>query len=295
MPYFSFHGGHSGEFCRHAYGTLEQTVVAAVAAGFTHLGLSEHAPRFREQDLYPEEKDLTPADLQAHFEAYVQRARELQQEYAGRLEILVGFETETVPPTEWTRRMRDVSRSGFDYFVGSVHSVGEHWIDFAPEATAAAAREAGGVEELQRAYFQQVTRLIDELRPPVVGHLDLIRKFDGQSPQFGPDVWPEIDRALEAAVAHGCVLEVNAAPARRGFGPVYPIPAILQRARHMGVRVTLGDDSHAPQDVGVGLDRCLLAIASAGFSKVAYLTRRSGVATWEEAALNDLEPRRPLP
>lgn len=192
--------------------------------------------------------------------------------------------------------MRQIVRSGqFDYFVGSVHSVGDHWIDFSPEATAAAAREAGGIEELQRAYFQRVTQLIDELRPPVVGHLDLIRKFDGRDPQFGPDVWPDIDRALEAAAAHGCVLEVNAAPARRGFGPVYPIPAILQRARHMGVRVTLGDDSHDPAEVGVGLDACLAALAAAGYTRLAYLTRRNHAVVWQDVALHDVQPRRPQP
>lgn len=53
MP-FSHHS-HSGEFCRHAKGSLSSVVAAAVAKGFKTYGLSEHMPRSRKEDLYPEE------------------------------------------------------------------------------------------------------------------------------------------------------------------------------------------------------------------------------------------------
>jgi histidinol-phosphatase (PHP family) len=59
------------------------------------------------------------------------------------------------------------------------------------------------------------------------------------------------------------------------MGPVYPIPWILERARAIGVPVTLGDDSHGPADVGVGLDACIRAIAAAGYREVHYLTKET--------------------
>jgi len=49
------HHSHSGQFCAHAKGTLEEVVQAAIKKGFTTFGLSEHVPRYRDQDLYPEE------------------------------------------------------------------------------------------------------------------------------------------------------------------------------------------------------------------------------------------------
>lgn len=49
------HHSHSGQFCRHAKDNLEDVVKEAVRQGFTTFGLSEHAPRYREQDLFPEE------------------------------------------------------------------------------------------------------------------------------------------------------------------------------------------------------------------------------------------------
>lgn len=53
MP-FSHHS-HSGQFCRHASGTLEEVVLEAIRQGFEVYGLSEHVPRYRLEDLYPEE------------------------------------------------------------------------------------------------------------------------------------------------------------------------------------------------------------------------------------------------
>lgn len=53
MPYS--HHSHSGQFCRHAYGTLEAVVLEAIRQKFAVYALTEHVPRYRKQDLYPEE------------------------------------------------------------------------------------------------------------------------------------------------------------------------------------------------------------------------------------------------
>ena len=46
---------HSGQYCQHAYGELEQVIQKAIDLGFVCFGLSEHMPRSLEKDLYPEE------------------------------------------------------------------------------------------------------------------------------------------------------------------------------------------------------------------------------------------------
>jgi histidinol-phosphatase (PHP family) len=53
MP-FSHHS-HSGQFCQHATGMLEEIVQEAIKKKFIVYGLSEHSPRYRVEDLYPEE------------------------------------------------------------------------------------------------------------------------------------------------------------------------------------------------------------------------------------------------
>ncbi|MEY4578201.1 MAG: hypothetical protein RL701_2904 [Pseudomonadota bacterium] len=291
MPWFSFHGGHSGQFCRHARGELVHVVQRALELGFTHYGLSEHSPRDRKEDLLVGEEDLTPDDLAQTFDAYVAHARVLREQFAGRLDLLVGFETERLPPGRWVERMNGLrQRYAPDYIVGSVHDVDGAVIDYSPEQTRAVADSVGGTEQLQLRYFDAVADLVTALRPEVVGHIDLIRKFDGPNPAFSPVVHRRIDVALEAVRAVNGVLEVNCAPHRRGLGPVYPLVGILERARSMGIRVTLGDDGHGAHDVGVGLEASLKAITEAGYREVSYLAKPRGQVQWQHAALEDVKP-----
>lgn len=277
MPWFSYHGGHSGQFCRHAKGDLDAVVERAIAAGFTHYGLSEHCPRYRSEDLFPGEEDLGPDGLVAAFNAYTAHARKLRERIGDRLDLLVGFETERLPPGDWESRMRGLREQVKpDYIVGSVHDVDGHAIDFSPEKTREVAAALGGTEVMQTLYFDAVIDLVQALRPEVVGHIDLIRKFDGPQPAFSPRVRRRIDDALEAVRAAGGVLDVNCATHRRGLGPVYPLPEILARACQLEIGVTLGDDSHGAHDVGVGLDASMRAIANAGYREVSYFAHGAG-------------------
>jgi hypothetical protein len=53
MPYS--HHSHSGSFCLHASNTLEEMIKAAIEAGMETVVLTEHMPRIKESQLYPEE------------------------------------------------------------------------------------------------------------------------------------------------------------------------------------------------------------------------------------------------
>jgi histidinol-phosphatase (PHP family) len=291
MPWFTYHSGHSGQFCRHAKGDLRAVIERAIEVGFTHYGLSEHCPRWREHDLFPDEKPFGTQALVDAFAAYTKHAFALRDEFADRIQLLVGFETERLPPGDWAERMRGVRASApFEYMVGSVHDVDGVFVDYKAELNETLAEQLGGMEVLQARYFDAVAELVATLKPEVVGHIDLVRKFDGDGARFTKAVQPHIERALEAVKAHGGVLDVNCGAYRRGLSPVYPLPEILARACEMGIGVTLGDDGHGAHDVGVGLDACMRAIERAGYTHVHYLGRVDGVAQWQRAPLADVKP-----
>ncbi|MCM2442329.1 histidinol-phosphatase [Agrobacterium vitis] len=288
MTWFSYHGGHSGQFCDHAKSTLADVVETAIDRGFTHYGLSEHCPRYRDEDLYPGEERLGVAGLTRQFDDYVDHAFKLRDAYADRIELLIGFETEKLPPDTWLAKMEAIRRAHpFDYIVGSVHDIDGCWLDYSAQSTEALKRELGGTDAFQIAYFQSATDMVQRLRPDVVAHLDLVRKYEPAGFEFSTPVLREVDILLEAIEAYGGILDVNCAAFRNDYGPVYPLPHILKRVRHMGIRVTLGDDSHGVDTVGVGLEQSVAAIRAAGFESIAYLTRANG---WLQADIDDVAP-----
>jgi histidinol-phosphatase (PHP family) len=71
---------HSGQFCHHANGTLVQVIESAIEKGFTTYCLTEHIPRPRKIDLYPEEAQahVMPAALMALYKEFYKTARDLQ-------------------------------------------------------------------------------------------------------------------------------------------------------------------------------------------------------------------------
>ena len=121
-----------------------------------------------------------------------------------------------------------------DLFVGSVHHVHGIPIDFTPEcyAKALASSEARKASDVRSAetklfedYFDAQLEMVTALRPPVVGHFDLIRLLSSdpnQNLQSNPTVWEKIERNLKAIQSYGGALELNSSGLRKGLKEPYP-------------------------------------------------------------------------
>lgn len=78
--------------CHHALGTDEEYVLAAIQAGYTKLGFSDHTP-FPYIDGYVNCDKMTMDEL----EGYISSVLSLREKYRGQIEILLGLECEAVP------------------------------------------------------------------------------------------------------------------------------------------------------------------------------------------------------
>ena len=87
------HNYHTHTFRNHhAVGTEREYIEAAIAGGYQTLGFSEHAP-YQFPDGIVSYFHMFPEDL----EDYIQTLLALKEEYAGRIEILIGYEAEYYP------------------------------------------------------------------------------------------------------------------------------------------------------------------------------------------------------
>ena len=100
--------------------------------------------------------------------------------------------------------------------------------------------------------------MLKSLKPPVVGHFDLIRLKSSNpdsSLSQNDQVWSRIDRNLSFIIAYGGTLEVNTASLRKGLVNPYPAPEICELFKSKDGRFTLSDDSHAVDQVGFGYSK----------------------------------------
>lgn len=260
----SYHGGHSGDFCDHASGTKEELLEAYIRAGFTHVGIVEHMPPYEDRFLYDDELILghNSSFLRTRFERYFQEVKPILHESAkGHIHLLVGLETEYYgeQPLEQIRKV--VCSVQPDFVVASVHHVDSIPIDYSPELYHTAVLKAGGLDNLFAKYYDHQFDLIANLSkilgkncPVIVGHLDLVKIF---APEFKPSSWlkERIVRNIRTAISERFIFEVNARAYKKGFPEPYPSGELLALIQKYGGKITVGDDAHAPEQVGLYFDR----------------------------------------
>jgi histidinol-phosphatase (PHP family) len=235
MPYS--HHSHSGQFCGHATNTLEQVVQDAISKRMTHFCLTEHIHRER-IDFYPEEeKHHTPESLEQLYDDFYQEAQRLRKVYADQIQLFIGFESEWIRDASLGIVQGLLAKYGVDLFVGSVHHVHSWPIDYDYEMYYKARNIAGGQDgQLFSDYFDAQYAMLQALKPPVVGHFDLIRlKSDKPNDSFRldrpPEVWDKIMRNLKFIADYGGVLELNSSSLRKGMVEPYPKVEICRVSR----------------------------------------------------------------
>lgn len=253
--------------------TPTEMAARALELGFEALGFSGHSGGGAD------DVGMTPTAAAA-YRAEISR---LKQEYAGRMEIHCGIEQDytsgPVPPE-------------YDYALGSVHYVlrdGE-WlcVDWSAERTREnIAKYGGDPYAYAEAYFSLVGKVLEATSAQIVGHFDLIRKFDEQDPVFD-EAHPRYRRAVTEALDRLCangnrpVFEINTGAMARGYrSEPYPSEWILRgiRARSCPVMITTDCHDRAILDFGYGVAAELAR--KAGFTS--QVTIRRG--RFEEAPL----------
>ncbi|KAJ7692884.1 Polymerase/histidinol phosphatase-like protein [Mycena rosella] len=273
------HHSHSGQFCKHAVGSLEEVVLEAIRQGFEVYGLTEHVPRYRTADLYPEEESLTPEELITQFEQFLLEAHRLKALYASQIRLLVGLETDYITALDLDR-LHDVlqrHQENVEYIVGSVHHVNGIPIDFdlATFKTAVESIDAAHATKegsFLSAYFDAQYELLQRFHPEVVGHLDLCRLYNPalQISEY-PEAWERVERNILYAISYGALFEVNASALRKGWSTPYPGLDLVEIILKNGGRLALSDDSHGPQAVGLNYGRLPEYLQRAGVTELWFL------------------------
>ncbi len=275
----SLHGGHSGAYCDHAEDTLEALVNQAIHLGMPTYGLTEHAPRVEPELVYAEERAMgwDTAHLEGLFADYAKEAWRLQAAYTDRIELLVGFEIEVVPMGRYAEVMQNLrEHHHLDYIVGSVHWVDGIIIDYTRALFDQAVEACGGREGLALRYYDTVADMVSQLRPEVVGHLDLLRRHGGEDPAF--ETAAVRQRALDVLALireQDGILDINTAALRKGLATPYPAPWLLEAARDMGVACCFGDDAHRITEVSAGIAEARGYLLAHGVTSVTVLSNEA--------------------
>ena len=239
--------------------SVEEMILASRAAGLTSVGVSVHCPM-------PFESGWSCP--QARLPDYIAEVRALGTKYAGTIDVYLGI--------EWDAAAQ-VDLSPYDYVIGSVHglpSAGHTAVDRDAETTARCIRTcfAGDADAMAEAYFAELLKVAAQPEADIVGHFDLITKFDEQRRFFDEDSPRYVraaERAMDALTAAGKIFEVNTGAISRGYRTTpYPSARWLRRLRAMGGRATVSADAHAAGGVACAFGQAEALLRACGFAEI---------------------------
>ena len=222
-----------------------EMVEAALARGMTHLGFSAHSPM-------PFYEDYTLSNV----EAYRRDILALQEEYRDRITLYCGIEKDLYSPMDTT---------DYEYLIGSVHYVrcGDDYLvlDYSEEVLTDGVNRLFGGDwyALAEAYYAAVAEL-HTLSPAIIGHLDLITKYNGDGHLFDethPRYVAAAHAAIDALLPHNVPFEINTGAISRGYRTTpYPAPHLLRYIASHGGCAILSGDVHAAEGLQLQFAQC---------------------------------------
>ena len=228
----------------------------AVERKLDEIGCSDHAPLGdRDTDWTMKLKDL---------DTYVGWVHAAQREFPS-LVIKLGLEVDFIPGREdWIREL--AARHPWDYFLGSVHFVGEFPVDRSADDW-----QNEDVDERWHQYFDlwrqaATSRLFDSL-----AHPDLPKKFNFRPSKDFTAIYEEV---LQTVAEANVAIEVSTAGLRKPCREIYPSEAFLRVARRLNIPITLGSDAHLPQDVGQDFDKAVALAHTCGYDRICQFSQR---------------------
>lgn len=227
--------------------TPEEMVRAALAGGMTCLGISDHSYT---------SFDLPPCVPKERLEERRRVMAALKEKYRGQLTLLCGIEQDVDS---------DFPAQGYDYVIGSVHYLrldgGYYHVDNTPEMLRETAERFFGGDwyALCEAYFAREAEVAERTGCDIIGHFDLVSKFNEKERLFDeshPRYVAAWRAALDRLLPCGKPFEVNTGAMSRGWRTApYPGAEMIAYIRDRGGRLILSSDSHSAKTIRHAFDR----------------------------------------
>lgn len=248
------HTTHSDGICN-----ADEVLLRALDKGFKTLGFSDHSHTPWYAD----------GSLPKKLDDYVEEVYSLAEQYSGQIEVVCGIENEF---DSWQEDKR------LQYRIGSRHCLpaedGPFVIDESPEQLEEGIKRYYGGDgmALVKDYYSKYPSDAITYRPEIIGHFDLIRKFN-KANRFFQEESPAYKRfALEAAEAvgeTGAIFEVNTGSiARHRRRIFFPANFLLRFFLEKRYPVMISSDAHDPALLDGAFSEAVARLESIGFKSV---------------------------
>ena len=244
---------------------MKTVIREAIAMGMNEICLTDHVDYgvkidwdCGKQIQYRNGEPLANVD----YPRYMSEIDRMKRLYGNKIRIKTGLEfgiqKHTIPDFQ-----RLFEQYAFDFIILSIHQVEnqEFWTqDF---------QRGRSQKEYQQRYYEEMLAVVRDYKDySVLGHMDLIARYDLAGVYPFEKVRPVIEDILRIVIADGKGIEVNTSSHRYGLTDTMPSANILKLYRDMGGRIiTIGSDSHKPEHLGAYIRETQALLKSLGYKQ----------------------------
>lgn len=222
--------------------TPEEMIIAAIEKGLERIGISDHSYTAIDET-YCVKRDK--------ISKYIEEIAQLKEKYKGEIDVLCGIEQDY---------FSDEPTDAYDYVIGSVHYFdidGKYIpVDESAEILKNTAEEyfGGDMYALVENYYKNVADVVRKTNADIIGHFDLITKFQEQAPLFdekNPRYINAWKKAADALLKTEKPFEINTGAISRGYRTTpYPSEEIRKYITRNGGKFIYSSDSHSTESIG---------------------------------------------
>lgn len=243
---------------------MEDVVKDAIKKGIDEICFTDHVD-YGIKDDWDSGKEIMYRDgepfANVDYPKYEKQIRYLQDKYNDitiKMGLEFGMQVHTIPQFQ-----KLYNRYPFDFIILSCHQVNdqEFWTqEFQKGKTQ---------QEYNERYYQEIYDVIRQYKDySVLGHLDLIVRYDENGVYPFEKVKPMIEKILRQVIQDGKGIEVNTSYHRYGIKDMTPSRDILKLYKELGgTIITIGSDSHKKEHLGAYIQEAKNELIALGFEK----------------------------
>ncbi len=255
---------------------INKCIERAIELGLAAYAVTDHCEcnRWYSQEHYPGETVYPYFDFGRDFENSLTAVTELKRKYSRKIDLICGVELGQATHAPDIADMA-VSDPRLDFVIGSMHQLPKTedfcFLDYSQYTEAE-------IYDLCRRYFEEIYKLCQWGKFDVLGHLTYLLRYM----KCGYGIEPDISRfddiiaeSFRLLAQNGKGIEINTSGIRQNFGGTFPGLKYAKLFRDLGGEViSVGSDSHTPEDIGSGVREGAEIAYEAGFRYYAVFRKR---------------------
>ena len=228
---------------------VEENIQYAIDKELISLGFSGHSHFYIDDTSMSEENTIK----------YLENIKKAKYIYKDKIQVYLGIEGDY-----YSNLNKDTDKEmGLDYRIGSVHYIDDDHnsyfpIDMSRESFNETIRHFCNIKEVIFRYYDNVIKMIETQKPDIIGHLDLVRKYNLNKEYFTEEEdWytKKVDEVIDVIEKNGGIVEVNTKLMNKNnLNAHYPNKKTIKKLLEKNIPITINSDAHQCNNI----DNCYL-------------------------------------